>query len=62
MNSERRTAKECGKPVAYGHYGGNRGNLVGERLLRRIPEPIYRRLGSALVLALGVLILMRTAI
>jgi uncharacterized membrane protein YfcA len=30
------------------------GTLVGERLLRRIPEPIYRRLVAALVLALGV--------
>jgi uncharacterized protein len=35
------------------------GTLVGERLLRRIPKPIYRRLVSALVLALGVFMLFR---
>jgi uncharacterized protein len=35
------------------------GTLVGERLLRRIPEPIYRRLVAALVLALGVFMLFR---
>jgi len=35
------------------------GTLVGERLLRSIPETIYRRLVSALVLALGVFMLLR---
>jgi len=35
------------------------GTLVGERLLRHIPEPIYRRLVAALVLALGVFMLFR---
>jgi uncharacterized membrane protein YfcA len=35
------------------------GTLVGERLLRRIPEPLYRRLVAALVLALGVFMLFR---
>jgi uncharacterized protein len=35
------------------------GTLVGERLLRRIPEPVYRRLVAALVLALGVFMLFR---
>jgi uncharacterized membrane protein YfcA len=35
------------------------GTLVGERLLRRIPEPVYRRLVAALVLALGVYMLFR---
>lgn len=35
------------------------GTLVGERLLRRIPEPIYRRLVSALVLTLGIFMLFR---
>jgi uncharacterized membrane protein YfcA len=29
------------------------GTLVGERLLRRIPEPLFRRIVSALILALG---------
>jgi len=35
------------------------GTLAGERLLRRIPEPVYRRLVAALVLALGVFTLFR---
>ena len=30
-----------------------------ERLLRRIPEPVYRRLVAGLVLALGVFMLFR---
>jgi uncharacterized membrane protein YfcA len=30
------------------------GTLVGERVLRRVPEPVFRRLVSALILALGV--------
>src|SRR5215831_2292274 len=30
------------------------GTVVGERLLRRVPEPIYRKVVAALVLALGV--------
>jgi uncharacterized membrane protein YfcA len=35
------------------------GTLVGERLLRHIPEPIYRRLVAGLVLVLGVYVLLR---
>lgn len=35
------------------------GTLVGERLLRRIPETIYRRLVAGLVLALGFFMLFR---
>lgn len=35
------------------------GTVAGERVLRRIPEPIYRRLVSALVLAFGVFMLLR---
>ena len=35
------------------------GTVVGERLLRRIPEPVYRRLVAGLVLALGVFMLFR---
>ena len=35
------------------------GTVVGERLLRRIPEPVYRRLVAALVLALGIFMLFR---
>jgi uncharacterized membrane protein YfcA len=30
------------------------GTLLGERLLRRVPEPIFRRVVAALILALGV--------
>lgn len=36
------------------------GTIAGERILRRIPEPIYRRVVSALVLALGVFMLLRS--
>lgn len=35
------------------------GTVVGERVLRRIPEPIYRRVVSTLVLTLGVFMLLR---
>jgi uncharacterized membrane protein YfcA len=35
------------------------GTLVGERLLRWLPEKLYRRLVAALVLALGVFMLLR---
>jgi uncharacterized membrane protein YfcA len=35
------------------------GTLVGERLLRLIPEPIYRRLVAGLVLVLGVYMVFR---
>lgn len=36
------------------------GTLVGARVLRRIPDAVYRRLISGLVLALGVYMLART--
>jgi uncharacterized membrane protein YfcA len=35
------------------------GTVVGERVLRRIPEPVYRRIVSGLVLALGVFMVFR---
>jgi uncharacterized membrane protein YfcA len=35
------------------------GTLAGERLLGRLPEPVYRRLVPGLVLALGVFMLFR---
>jgi uncharacterized membrane protein YfcA len=35
------------------------GTLAGERMLRRMPEPVYRRLVAGLVLALGVFMLFR---
>ncbi|MDM7917164.1 MAG: sulfite exporter TauE/SafE family protein [Candidatus Eisenbacteria bacterium] len=34
------------------------GTLLGARVLRRVPEPIYRRIVAALVLALGVFMLL----
>lgn len=37
------------------------GTLVGERILRRLPERTYRRTVGALVLALGVYMLIRAA-
>lgn len=37
------------------------GTVVGERLLRRLPEILYRRLVAALVLALGVFMLLHNA-
>jgi uncharacterized membrane protein YfcA len=39
--------------------GGLVGTVVGERVLRLIPEPIYRRLVALLVLGLGVFMLLR---
>ena len=39
--------------------GAVAGTLAGERLLRRIPEPVYRSLVAALVLALGVFMILR---
>jgi uncharacterized membrane protein YfcA len=35
------------------------GTVVGERLIRQVPEPIYRKVVAALVLALGVFMLFR---
>lgn len=35
------------------------GTVVGARVLNRIPEPIYRRLVSGLVLALGIYMMLR---
>jgi uncharacterized membrane protein YfcA len=35
------------------------GTVAGERLRRRVPEPVYRRVVAALVLALGVFMLLR---
>ena len=36
------------------------GTLIGERLLSKVPEPVYRRVVSALVLALGLFMLLQT--
>jgi uncharacterized membrane protein YfcA len=45
--------------LAVATIGAIVGTVVGERVLRRIPEPVYRRLVAALVLALGVFMLFR---
>ncbi len=37
------------------------GTLLGERVLRRIPEPVFRRLVAGLVLALGVVMFIQAA-
>lgn len=37
------------------------GTVLGERVLRRVPEPVYRRVVSGLVLALGLFMLLRRA-
>ena len=34
------------------------GTVLGERILRRVPEPVYRRVVSALILVLGVVMLL----
>lgn len=39
--------------------GAIAGTIVGERLLRRIPESLYRRLVAALVFSLGMVMLLR---
>src|SRR5204863_5677967 len=41
--------------------GAVAGTLVGERLLKRIPEPVYRRPVAGLALALGGFLLCRIA-
>ncbi len=40
--------------IAVAAAGVIAGTLLGERLLRRIPEPVFRRVLGALILALGV--------
>ncbi|HUE71178.1 MAG TPA: sulfite exporter TauE/SafE family protein [Pirellulaceae bacterium] len=37
------------------------GTLIGDRILRRLPEPIYRRIVGVLILALGIYMLFRAA-
>lgn len=37
------------------------GTVVGQRLLKRIPEPVYRKLVAVLILALGIYMVYRTA-
>jgi uncharacterized membrane protein YfcA len=45
--------------VAVATAGALLGTLVGARLLRRVPEPIFRRVVSAVLLALGIATLIR---
>ena len=45
--------------VAVATAGAIGGTLVGQRLLARIPEPLFRRVVAVLLLALGVYMLAR---
>jgi uncharacterized protein len=47
--------------VAVATAGAITGTLIGEPILRRIPEAIFRRIVALLVVALGAFMLMRTA-
>ena len=38
------------------------GTLVGRRVLRRVPEPVFRRVVAAIILALGVGLLAQAAL
>jgi uncharacterized membrane protein YfcA len=42
--------------------GGVLGTLVGRRVLRRVPEPVFRRVVAAIILALGVGLLIEVAL
>jgi uncharacterized membrane protein YfcA len=44
-------------PIAIAAAGAIAGTIGGERVLRRIPPPIFKKLVSALVLALGIYML-----
>jgi uncharacterized membrane protein YfcA len=44
-------------PIAIAAAGAVAGTIGGERVLRRIPPPVFRKLVSALVLALGLYML-----
>jgi uncharacterized membrane protein YfcA len=41
-------------PGSCNSVGALVGTLIGRRLLQRIPEPIFHRIVSALILAVGV--------
>jgi len=45
--------------VIIGIVGVTAGTLIGARLLRRIPESIFRRIVGLLVLAIGIYMLVR---
>jgi uncharacterized membrane protein YfcA len=47
--------------IALATAGVLAGTLVGERVLRRMPEPVFRRLVAALVLALGAVMFAQAA-
>ena len=44
-------------PIALASIGAVAGTIGGERVLRRIPPPLFKKLVSALVLALGIYML-----
>jgi uncharacterized membrane protein YfcA len=45
--------------VAIAAAGVLAGTLAGEKILRRVPEPLFRRLVSLLILCLGLFVLWR---
>jgi uncharacterized membrane protein YfcA len=47
--------------LAAATVGAVAGTLIGERVLRQLPEPIYRRIVGVLILALGIYMLFRAA-
>jgi uncharacterized membrane protein YfcA len=47
--------------IAVATVGVLAGTLAGERVLRRLPEPVFRRLVGGLILALGVLMFVEAA-
>ena len=44
-------------PIALAAIGAVAGTIGGERVLRRIPPPMFKKLVSGLVLALGIYML-----
>ena len=48
-----------GVAVAIASAGVVAGTLGGEKILRRLPEPLFRRLVSLLILSLGLFVLLR---
>src|SRR5438552_3218311 len=52
---------EAWPPIALAIAGVALGTLAGERVLRRIPDPIFRRLVGGLILALGIVMFIEAA-
>lgn len=57
--AEGKRISELGPMVAIASAGVLAGTLGGEKILRRIPAPVFRRLVSLLILGLGLFVLWR---